>query len=246
MADSQLKQPQMCYWRRLSKRSVDDFEYEYTANNSLTSRAASNSGADSHFNQDPDQPPVISESLSLFKALQVRQESEPSRARRQMRDIYAEDDEASLVCYRHKEVFIFISLIGLLLLLVITIAITCTMRIRKLTQSSHQYKHNRLADSMSPSLLSIDGALSSAGSLFGSAAISGSLLSLSTGGNKSCPSTVAADWRPFQAAHPHQHTRYHHSHQHQLSLLGQPKPPASLFQSNQRARACHAAQVAVR
>lgn len=218
---------------------MDDFDYEYTANNSLASRPSNSadSGADS------DQPPVISESLSLFKALQVRQESEPSRARRQMRDIYAEDEEASLVCYRHKEVFIFISLMGLLLLLVITIAITCTMRIRKLTKSSHQYRHNRLADSMSPSLLSIDGALSSAGSLFGSAAIGGSLLSLSTG-NKSCP-TVAADWRPFQPAHPHQHNRYHHSHQH-LNKLGQPKPPTSLFQSNQRARACHAAQVAVR
>lgn len=242
----------MCYWRHLSKRSVDDFDYEYTANNSLARHSSSesiNSDPDSDSNQDHPSP-VISESLSLFKALQVRQESEPSRARRQMRDIYAEDEEASLVCYRHKEVFIFISIMGLLLLLVVTIAITCTMRIRKLTKSSYQYKHNRLADSMSPSLLSIDEALSSAGSIFGAAALGGSLLSLSTGStNKSCPSSNMANWQHFQASSSPaiQHNgRFHHpAHHHLTKLVGQAKVPNnSLF--NQRARACHAAELAAR
>lgn len=239
----------MCYWRRLSKRSVDDFEYEYTANNSLARPSNSDADADTDTGTDryAEKTPVISESLSLFKALQVRQESEPSRARRQMRDVYAEDEEASLVCYRHKEVFIFISIMALLLLLVITIAITCTLRIRRLARSSHQYKHNRLADSLSPSLLSIDGAFSSAGSLFNSAALTGSLLSLNTGSNKSCPTP---NWQHFQSSHHHhqqQHNRHHPSHHQHSPKSNQPKPANSLFQNNDnRTRVCHATQVACR
>lgn len=169
--DETLK-PQMCYWRRLSKRSVDNNDFEYTDERAALGGNVSNSDANSLATQ---QPPIISDSLSLFKALQVRHEpAEPSKARRRaqrMQEIYAEDEEAQLVCYRHAEVLVFMTTTGSLLLLVLTIAITCCFRIRKLTRG--QFKHNRVphhnsrqsgsslvSQSLSPSLLSISDALS--------------------------------------------------------------------------------------
>lgn len=177
-------QPQMCYWRRLSKRSVDNDDYEYTSNSSSSNSlllAANNQTYDEQANNQP----IISDSLNLFKAIQVRQESEKpfkSKQTRQskLREVYAEDDEAALVCYRHTEVFIFLTTIASLLILIITIAVTCWIRIRKLTRS--QFKHSRLltsSSSLSPSLLSISDAISSSASSFINQATNGSLLSLS-------------------------------------------------------------------
>lgn len=146
----------MCYWRRLSKRSVDEFDYEYTTNSSSLSFEANKQQAE----------PVMSESLNLFKALQVRHESPPiaesasglrSPKSSRFRDIYAEDDEAMLICYRQAEVLIFLSTVGALLALVVIIAVTCCMRVRKL--SSQQYRQARLK---SPSLLSISDVISCA------------------------------------------------------------------------------------
>lgn len=185
----------MCYWRRLSKRSVNEFDYEYTANNSLAKL-------------DNDEPqPVISDSLNLFKALQVNQESEPRKSKRESREIYEQDDETALICYRHAEVFIFLTTIASLLLLFITIAVTCWLRIRKITRC--QFEHNRLAtsSSLSPSLLSLSDAISRTGSLISNAAAvasTGSPLSFTT---KTCQ---APGWH-FQP----QPTLIHHHNQHQ-------------------------------
>lgn len=210
----------MCYWRRLSKRSVDEFDYEYTTNSSSILK--------SDDNEQLPQQPVISDSLNLFKALQVRQESEPMRVRRQMRDIYAEDDKAALICYRNTEVLIFSATIGALFLLVITIAVTCWLRIRSLTKS--QFQHNRLAttSSLSPSLLSINEAISSAGSIISGAA-NGSLLNL---GAKTCQSP---SWYfPHQQQHPqHHNSRHNHlSHCHQQKQPS--KSPGLLIQRQQQ------------
>ena len=99
-----------------------DFEYLEAARNLSASSSA--------------EQPVVSDSLSLFKALQVRHEPlEPARARQraqQLQEIYAEDDEAQLVCYRHAEVVVFMATVGSLLLLVVSIALTCCWRVRKL------------------------------------------------------------------------------------------------------------------
>lgn len=143
----------MCYWRRLSKRSVDNNDFEYTDD-----RLAGNSSS-------PE--PFVSDRLSLFKALQVRHEPvEPERARRraqQLEEIYAEDEEAQLVCYRQAEVFVFMATLGSLLVLVVAVAVTCCLRIRRLTRS--QFEHRPLGkappSSLSPSLLSISDSLSS-------------------------------------------------------------------------------------
>lgn len=149
----------MCYWRRLSKRSVDNNDFEYTDDRSLA------------YTNNSSEQPLVSDSLSLFKALQVRHEpAEPEKARRraqQMQEIYAEDDEAQLVCYRHAEVLLFMLTSGSLLLLMVSVAVTCCWRIRKLTRN--QFERNRLkggcgsstasslSPSLSPSLLSING-----------------------------------------------------------------------------------------
>lgn len=144
----------MCYWRRLSKRSVDDSDYEYVAsstNSSITSKL------DSEHLQ-----PVISDSLSLFKALQVRQEPDEERGSpgggrarqsKRVRDIFGEDEQAALVCYRHAEVYLFLMTIGVVLLLLISVAVTCCVRLRKLARSNGLFKGGRLLGS--PSLLSI-------------------------------------------------------------------------------------------
>jgi len=121
----------MCYWRRLSKRSVDNSDFEYT-------EAASNSSSGNHLQKEQQQQALVSDSLSLFKALQVRHEPiEPEKARQRaqrLQEIYAEDDEAQLVCYRHAEVLVFMTTIGSLLLLVVSITLTCCWRLRKLTK----------------------------------------------------------------------------------------------------------------
>lgn len=150
----------MCYWRRLSKRSVDDFEYEYRTN---TSNSIAKS--DEHHHE-----PLISDSVNLFKALQVRHESEPTsaRSRTQIQEVLAEDSEAQLICYRHAEVLSFLFTIGTLLILLCSIAIACCLRVRRLSRD--HFKHGRLSSSLSsssslsPSLLSISDAISSAGS----------------------------------------------------------------------------------
>lgn len=167
----------MCYWRRLSKRSVDEFDYEYTTNSSAL---VANKSADNN-------EPVISDSLNLFKALQVRQESDPARAKQQqMREVYAIDDEASLVCYRHAEVFVFFSTMGLLFLLLISVAITCCLRIQKLTKRQLDYSRLIPAATLSPSLLSISDAISNAGSIISSATNGASLLTTMKA-HKTCP-----------------------------------------------------------
>lgn len=134
----------MCYWRRLSKRSVDNTDFEYNDDQQLASNSSNN---------NPESAPLISDSLSLFKALQVRHEpSEPTKAKQRasrMQEIYAEDDEAQLVCYRHAEVMVFMATIAALFILVLTIAMTCCWRIRKLTRS--QFCHNRLNPQLSGS-----------------------------------------------------------------------------------------------
>lgn len=122
----------------------------------------------------------MSESLNLFKALQVRQDPQPiseassagSRERRsRLREVYAEDEEAMLICYRQVEVLIFLSTVGALLALVVIIAVTCCMRVRKLS-SSHS---NRIR---SPSLLSISDSISaSSGSLLAAKGLLGSQIS---------------------------------------------------------------------
>lgn len=152
----------MCYWRRLSKRSVDEFDYEYTTN---TSSLANSKKRKNSANEDDE--PVISDSLNLFKALQVRHESEPSKASQQQmgsrgfRELYEEDEEASLICYGHMEVYVFLATIASLLSLVVTIAVVCCLRVRKLTRAG---AHQRMlanpssASSLSPSLLSISDA----------------------------------------------------------------------------------------
>lgn len=171
----------MCYWRRLSKRSIDnnEFDYEYTTNSSNSRPTKHKHGDDQEeLEQLQQQQPVISDSLNLFKALQVRHESSsqhqqgdstrPSKGARRaagfMRNVYAEDDEASLICYGHLEVFLFLTLLLGLLLIVIIIAIVCCLRVRTLTRN--QFKHNRMmsgssisslaSPSLSPSLLSIN------------------------------------------------------------------------------------------
>lgn len=214
----------MCYWRRLSKRSVDEFDYEYTTNSSGIVKGELD-------NEHQQQQPVISDSLNLFKALQVRQESEPMRVRRQMRDIYAEDDKAALICYRHTEVMIFSATIGALFLLVITIAVTCWIRIRNLTRC--QFQHNRLAStsSLSPSLLSINDAISSASSIISGAANGSLLNSLST----KAPCHQSPSWH-FQHPHLHhhnqqqQHSSYHHHHQQQPQKQAASKSTGLLIQ----------------
>lgn len=142
----------MCYWRRLSKRSVDNNDFEYTDERAPLGNLTQE--------REPTKP-VISEGLSLFKALQVRHEPvEPAKARlraQQLQEIYAEDDEAQLVCYRHAEVLVFMATTGALLLLVLSVAVACCLRIRKMTKLSGQFKHSRLgggAQSMSPSSFS--------------------------------------------------------------------------------------------
>lgn len=143
---------------------MDEFDYEYTANSSAQAIAAKRASG--------EEPPVMSESLNLFKALQVRQEPLPvseastasSRADRRgkLREVYAEDDQAMLICYRQVEVLIFLSTVGALLALVVIVAVTCCMRVRKLS-SSHT---NRIR---SPSTLSIsDSIAASTGSLLAS------------------------------------------------------------------------------
>ena len=161
----------MCYWRRLSKRSVDNSDYDSTDESYSNSSSSGHDNAYANFTQEP----VISDSLSLFKALQVRHEPiEPARARQraqQLQEIYAEDDDAQLVCYRHAEVMVFLATMGSLLLLVLSVAVTCCLRIRKLTtrgqlgylnKQSGQFQHKRLhlhpGQSGSPSLLSIGSA----------------------------------------------------------------------------------------
>lgn len=145
---------------------MDDSDYEYVA---------SNSSMTSTSKEDTDQPqqPVISDSLSLFKALQVRQEpdeerrSGPGRSRqKRVRDIFAEDDQAALVCYRYSEVYLFLITIGGLLLLLFTVAVTCCMRLRRLAKS-HLFKHGRLLGS--PSLLSVGGGGGDASSILSTA-----------------------------------------------------------------------------
>lgn len=157
-------QPQMCYWRRLSKRSADDFEYEYTTNSSSSNSelqdADSDSLAISH------QPSVISDSVNLFKALQVRQGPEPSSQKQRLdsasfeRDVFGQDNEAQLVCYRYAEVLVFLLTVGGVLVLICTVAIVCCLRARKLTRN--HFDHNRLgarpssgSGSVSPSLASL-------------------------------------------------------------------------------------------
>lgn len=137
----------MCYWRRLSKRSIDDFEYEYQTNSTNTTLDY--------------KPPVISDSLNLFKALQVRQESEQtsSKAAQRVQEVFAEDSEAQLVCYRHAEVLAFFVTTGILLMLLCSVAVACCLRVRKISRG--QYKHDRFSStlstssSLSPSLVSI-------------------------------------------------------------------------------------------
>lgn len=154
----------MCYWRRLSKRSVDNSDFEYTDDRNLTDQANDSGRV---------KEPVISDSLSLFKALQVRQEPvEPARARQRaqtLQEMYAEDEEPQqLVCYRHAEVLVFLLTLGVLLLLFCAITITCCLRLRKFSRAhqhqSHQkqqFCHSRLAGALSPALLSIGDTLSS-------------------------------------------------------------------------------------
>lgn len=143
----------MCYWRRLSKRSTEDFEYEYQ----LNTTDASNSTFDY-------KPPVISDSVNLFKALQVRQESEPTSAKttRNVQEVFAEDSEAQLICYRYAEVVSFLVTIGTLLILVCSIAIACCLRVRRLSKRPAKYDSSSV--SSTPSLISIGDALSGAGS----------------------------------------------------------------------------------
>lgn len=165
----------MCYWRRLSKRSIDDdsdFEYIYSAanNSDNTNDYGNKHDYDTYLNNDDDltsltqntnhrskkilrrvkrEQPVMSDSLSLFKALQVRHElpngrddvedsefgqSKSVSNRRTVRDVFAEDSDASLVCYRYAEVIVFLLTIGCLLLLICSIAITYCLRLRKLTR----------------------------------------------------------------------------------------------------------------
>lgn len=152
----------MCYWRRLSKRSIDDneFNYEYTTNST---------NAESYTHNNP--APIISDSLNLFKALQVRQEPEPTKAKQQlMREIYAEDEEASLICYGHMEVFLFLGTIAFLLIIVATIAIVCCLRVRKLTKNQYKQHQDKMStttscSSLSPSLISIRDVLCSPNNL---------------------------------------------------------------------------------
>lgn len=135
----------MCYWRRLSKRSADNFELEYTAN------TTSQEGA--------DEAPVVSDSVNLFKALQVRTDRRPEKSarsgRRKMSEVYSMDaDEqpleegdarapSALVCYRYTEVMVFMITMATLLLLVVCVAFTCWLRIVKLTK----LRRLQLADS---------------------------------------------------------------------------------------------------
>jgi hypothetical protein len=59
-------QPQRCYWRNLSKRSVGSLLDPSVNETSIVSTAS-------------DKPAVMSESISLFQALEVRHEPEDNK-----------------------------------------------------------------------------------------------------------------------------------------------------------------------
>lgn len=160
----------MCYWRRLSKRSTDDFEYEY-----MTNRTSSQGGDENEDDDDAmSRSAVISDSVNLFKALQVRQGPEPSSARQralrsnnyqQQQDIFSQDDQAQLVCYRYAEVFIFMLTVGALWLLICTIAIACCLRVRKVTRLAQQQRYRHHQSPPSPGASSLLSASSSVASM---------------------------------------------------------------------------------
>lgn len=118
----------MCYWRRLSKRSIENSDYEYT-----------NATQDS--SSDDVKAPVMSDSLSLYKAIRVKQEDEP-KLNSQARESYLENDEESLVCYRHIEVFIFFASTISVLIFVTCVSVIFCLKVRKLKYS---HKHVKMS-----------------------------------------------------------------------------------------------------
>lgn len=201
----------MCYWRRLSKRSADDFEYEYTTNTT----SAANSDPDDITTLAQQQQPVISDSVNLFKALQVRHEPDPQSSRQraasrgQETDVYGNDGEPSgsqLVCYRYAEVFAFLMTVGGLWLLVCTIAIAYCMMVRRTSNARSQFNHGRLlAQSSSP--LSPTGS----GSCGGGGSISPSLISY-TGGGPTTPGLLSSNTQCKQSnPNPYSSSAAHNS-----------------------------------
>lgn len=136
----------MCYWRRLSKRSIgSDSDFEYTSNRTNLARKKR------EYEQHAEKP-AISDSVNLFKALQVRHESRDPDKRAEARrldqnsgwtaeSVYGETPglagdgttaaSPTLVCYRYAEVLVFQLTAGGLLMVLICIALTCCWRLRK-------------------------------------------------------------------------------------------------------------------
>lgn len=86
---------------------------------------------------DERAPTLVSDSLSLFKALQVRHEPiEPERARQRaqlVHEIYSEDENAQLVCYRHAEVLVYAATAVCLLLVMLTVSVLSCWHARRIT-----------------------------------------------------------------------------------------------------------------
>ncbi|CAG2163801.1 unnamed protein product [Oppiella nova] len=99
--------PQRCYWRNLSKRSID-----------------------SQLNTTTDKP-LVSESISLFQSLEVRQESDQKDIANNTSE-FNSDVERSNVCFRSDGVAAVIISIFVLLVMSFSMSIGCCMKMRRM------------------------------------------------------------------------------------------------------------------
>ena len=117
-------QPQRCYWRNLAKRSADLAEYERSFNETTSAAAVAST------------KPVVSESISLFQALEVyhdqdQAENGPKEQRSSRSDSDATKDDRSLICLRSTGIIMVLGIFFALMFLSIGTSICYCLRMRK-------------------------------------------------------------------------------------------------------------------
>ncbi|XP_015795357.1 uncharacterized protein LOC107371721 isoform X2 [Tetranychus urticae] len=108
--------PQRCYWRNLSKRD-------------LTSVSMKKSS--------PSDNPLISESISLFQALEVRHDDEPQDAvSREARNLGSLVDMEDGVCFRMQRIAVFLVTLAILFITTIFISVCSCLKLRQLKKET--------------------------------------------------------------------------------------------------------------
>lgn len=213
-------QPQMCYWRRLSKRSalspngtqtmqypIDDELYTEVAHFNSTTHGndkqnvkRKREGRKMIDSQRDKEQINLSDKMSLTQSLLVRPIDDPDAAAYSMQQQAAFSDQldsnsasGQLLCYRRVEVLAFLLATGSLLLVAMSVTVACCL------QQTSKLKRFRRSNYMEATNRSLCGPSSSLGSL--SSANSASTAYLS---NLNHLGQVGASKRPFGSALVHQ------------------------------------------